>query len=504
VANFTTGVNVVDSTSQANTLLAGMTFQGNGTNFNVSAGGDFAQLLLPSDPLFRNAAGSNFYPLLFTADRNEVQQVAAGSVAFTLTFAGQTTAAIPVNATAAAVQAALEALSNIAPTDVLVTDVAPGVWNVEFLGQYARLNVPQMTASNGAIVQTITSGGAKGGSPVIDSAVDSLLDRASLVTVRTPLGISPSPILSPDVDIFGQTRIDTELVFTDPGLGLSSSKDRGAIDAVDLQFGPSSRLETPQDNDSEGVDRDPTETVVVLDGLQVVREFKISLSDGEDPSMPTGSGIDDFSVLGSRIRVFRNDGTNNLELTQGVDYVFSYDSTSNTILLTPPGNVWQPGFTYVITLDPAISDNAGNGLSPNHLPASAYNVAGAPTGGYLHYYTIFLGSATDYGDAPDTYGTLAASNGPSHQIIGSIFLGTAGASVSAEPDGKPSVDASADDLDNGVQFVILQPSVAPNSSQVIVTASTARQAGRLDGSQPGRRVRRLHDYGRDRCERKGD
>ena len=54
---------------------------------------------------------------------NETQTVrvtnATGGT-FTLTFDGQTTAPIAFNATAAAIQAALEALSNIEPGDVVV------------------------------------------------------------------------------------------------------------------------------------------------------------------------------------------------------------------------------------------------------------------------------------------------------------------------------------------------------------------------------------------------
>ncbi len=55
---------------------------------------------------------------------NEQQQVSTGGATggtFTLTFSGQTTTALAYNATAAQVQAALEALSNIAPGDVYVS-----------------------------------------------------------------------------------------------------------------------------------------------------------------------------------------------------------------------------------------------------------------------------------------------------------------------------------------------------------------------------------------------
>lgn len=49
---------------------------------------------------------------------------------------------------------------------------------------------------------------------------------------------------------------------------------------------------------------------------------------------------------------------------------------------------------------------------------------------------------TDLGDAPNTYGTLVASNGARH-ILGGNFLG---ASVDDELDGQPSVGATGDDI----------------------------------------------------------
>lgn len=66
---------------------------------------------------------------------------------FTLTYAGQTTAGIAYNANAAAVQAALVALSNIAPTDVVVTG-GPGPATPYVVTFRAGMgNVAQMTAS---------------------------------------------------------------------------------------------------------------------------------------------------------------------------------------------------------------------------------------------------------------------------------------------------------------------------------------------------------------------
>ncbi|MDX2999138.1 phage tail tube protein [Streptomyces scabiei] len=68
---------------------------------------------------------------------------------YTLTFSGQTTTGIAYNATASAVQSALEALSNIASGDVVCGGGPhPGTpVTVTFGGDYDGEDVPQMTAS---------------------------------------------------------------------------------------------------------------------------------------------------------------------------------------------------------------------------------------------------------------------------------------------------------------------------------------------------------------------
>lgn len=86
---------------------------------------------------------------------------------FTLTFSGQTTAAIAYNATAAAVQSALEALSNVNPGDIKVTGNAGGPYTLTFGGQYLGDNVASITATAsltggttpGVTMATTTAGG---------------------------------------------------------------------------------------------------------------------------------------------------------------------------------------------------------------------------------------------------------------------------------------------------------------------------------------------------------
>lgn len=101
---------------------------------------------------------------------DEVQTLTVGGsglTSFTITYSGQTTASIDDQATAADVQAALEALSNIAPGDVTVTGNAGGPWTVTFGGTLADTNVAAMTTTptggTGTVtVATTTAGGTEG------------------------------------------------------------------------------------------------------------------------------------------------------------------------------------------------------------------------------------------------------------------------------------------------------------------------------------------------------
>lgn len=81
---------------------------------------------------------------------NEVQRLTSFlDGARDLTFSGQTAAGVAEDATAGAVQSALEALSNIAPGDVVVTGGPLGTApvNIEFTATYAETDVPTITVS---------------------------------------------------------------------------------------------------------------------------------------------------------------------------------------------------------------------------------------------------------------------------------------------------------------------------------------------------------------------
>jgi hypothetical protein len=305
------------------------------------------------------------------------------------------------------------------------------------------------------------------GSRAIDSSVDSLLDRPLMVSIKAPLGLGESPILTPDRDARGQVRADDPAVQTPQGFGLNPFKDRGALDRVD-KTGPSAGLVNPQDNDSFGVDRDSGANSVSLDNTVLVRNFTVALFDRTDPNgEPDGSDIDDFTVDTNQVIVTRRTSVTTEDvLRAGIDYFFAYDSTSNLIVLTPVGNLWTRG-TYRIYVNNGILDQAGNPLSQNNTVALPNPVT--PTTDTIdHYYDVFIGTAVDFGDAPAGYPVLAANNGANHFITPGVHIG---GPPTADFDGDPSVSAATDD-DDGVTFGNLLPGVT-NGSQITVVSATA-------------------------------
>jgi hypothetical protein len=101
---------------------------------------------------------------------NEVQTLTEGGsglTSFTVTFGGQTTASIAAAATAAQVQAALEALSTVGVGNVTVTGSAGGPYTVTFQGTLAGTDTAAMTTTptggTGTVtVATTTAGGTEG------------------------------------------------------------------------------------------------------------------------------------------------------------------------------------------------------------------------------------------------------------------------------------------------------------------------------------------------------
>lgn len=148
-------------------------------------------------PLGKLSASGLYAP--YSGPRSEVQTVtitgAPTGGTYTLTFSGQTTAAIPYNATAAQVKTALENLSNVSVGDVAVSGgphPATAIV-VTFGGQYLSDDVAQMTASGSftggtspaIAVTTTTAGGGASASDGTEVLAGFLVDGFSFNPTST-------------------------------------------------------------------------------------------------------------------------------------------------------------------------------------------------------------------------------------------------------------------------------------------------------------------------------
>ena len=139
-----------------------------------------------------------------------------------------------------------------------------------------------------------------------------------------------------------------------------------------------------------------------------------------------------------------------------------------------------------------------NWYSSFQVPASALP---GDTAFRVRFSTIYLDSATgpapdgevedyvlnvlpagvrDFGDAPDSYGTTLAANGPWHGIS-NLFLG---AGIDAETDGQPSANATGDDTNppagpNDEDGVIFTSPLVPGQTATLQVTSSA--SGNLSG-----------------------
>ena len=194
------------------------------------------------------------------------------------------------------------------------------------------------------------------GSRLIDSSVNSVVERSAIVGLKNSVGLPPSNILAPTKDVDGVLRADNPNYAPPGGIGGQVFKDRGSTELADFN-GPVAIAETARDNDAAGLDTDPSISFINLDA-GVYREFRIQLRDNGDSSDPfTGIGVDDNTVVVPVIPGLRASGANitlieNDELLQeGIDYTFNYDSTRNLITLTPLAGVWQNDRSYRIEIN---------------------------------------------------------------------------------------------------------------------------------------------------------
>ncbi|MFF6844649.1 hypothetical protein ACFY8X_38665 [Streptomyces tanashiensis] len=188
-------------TNDGNTIALDLTKFVEGVHYDKGTFLQGRNVLKSGLPLGKISASGLYAP--YSGPTSEVQTVTVTGTptggTYTLTFSGQTTAAIPYNANAGQVKSALEALSNINVGDITVTGGPhPGTAiAVTFVGQYLGEDVAAMTASGagltggttpGVTIATSTAGGSASASDGTQTLAGFLLEETAFVPGSTKCG----------------------------------------------------------------------------------------------------------------------------------------------------------------------------------------------------------------------------------------------------------------------------------------------------------------------------
>ncbi len=268
--------------------------------------------------------------------------------------------------------------------------------------------------------------------------------------------------------MLGQKRVDSSQASS--GSGASVFIDRGAVDRADKDA-PYAVLLNPVDFasatgvDPTGADRDQNSTVVHLSD-SVIESFTIFLGDGQGPNAPfEGTGVNPLTVnnpanaaiAASAVQV-EHDGK---LLVQGVEYNLGYNPSTGVLMLTPLSTLWDPSGVYTIILNNLqIADLAGNALRSNQVD------------GTTKFFILMPDVRLDYGDAPDSFGTMLSSNGARHTIQpGATPI--LGSRIDGESDTAVSDDAAQAVLVTGESTTIFSVGATPDGSSLTVKPVTA-------------------------------
>ncbi|NNF63030.1 MAG: tandem-95 repeat protein [Acidimicrobiia bacterium] len=199
-------------------------------------------------------------------------------------------------------------------------------------------------------------------------------------------------------------------------------------------------------------------------------------------SLPSSSSVSDFGYVPTDGQFYGVRG--------GGTQMWIYDPVLNTSVNQPlsgPITAETGGFGAVWVVNSGLGFYAFNNASGNIFKidlgtfVSTLQTASTPNGsndGMACYdqNDPFTNPTADFGDAPDSYGTLGTSSGAGALIYPGLSMGTP---ADADLDGQPSADAAADSSDDGVTFdgATLQDAALPIGEAISITVNTATDAG---------------------------
>jgi uncharacterized repeat protein (TIGR01451 family) len=235
--------------------------------------------------------------------------------------------------------------------------------------------------------------------------------------------------------------------------------------------------------------------------------FLGSCIDGDSFGLPTPSANGDdlapgLPVYGSCVGDDDEDGvvfagsllpgsTADLQITAGgactlsawLDYNGDGDWDDSDEDLFPGGQLINGGNNQLSITVPAGATVGSTYARFRCTTDGAVSYVGQASDGEVEDYQVTIGTAIDYGDAPDpTYPTTAASSGASHVLTDSVYLG---ACVDAEEDGQPAAETNGDDINGGNPVFGTCTGIGDEDGVSFMTPLTAGETAEIEVSSVG-------------------
>ncbi|MBT3374776.1 MAG: hypothetical protein HN406_04215, partial [Lentisphaerae bacterium] len=291
---------------------------------------------------------------------------------------------------------------------------------------------------------TVLAGTAGG---TASSGVDFTAFSSQLVTISA--GATSETVT---VTVADDAIVETNETFL---LNLTDARFNGTTDATRIEIGDSQGQAVIENNDTASISinditvvEDGTFTFTVTSDRQASRALAVLASTAAGTATPPG----DFAAIIDQTVTIAAGATTQTVTVTVIDDQLVEDAETFVVNLSDPEFDSGTDATRVV-----IGDSQGQGTIQNN--------------------------ETDYGDAPDSYGTLVASAGASHTCVFAFQLGP---TIDGDPDGQiiPNGDATDDDGDaegnddDGIAFnADLISAAVDTTCSVAVTASAT---GKLD------------------------
>lgn len=394
IANTQTGIRV-DATSQSATQELSNLFQGNVTNKQGGALGNYDLIQATTSPIFVDAARGNFQLRPGTAaNPNLAVDSANNSLDDRI---GIMNVRMALGMSPSPIVAPDDDRNGQKRVDDASVTSPPGLGSntfkdrgaierADFLGPYAFLVTPQDNGpgdTNSALGSVAISAGF-GTSKFEIGLVDLMgsgIDQQSIAANDVVLTLGGQTLvqgvdytfkydLARDVIVLtsagAQFRAGTyQIALNNSATGIldkagnpvqSNTSDKKTVFNVSIVLtGPTGVLTAPQDGGP--TDLNTAANDVTVKTAQGLTTLEVTLAGGV-------GGIKDSTVDATKVTLLKN----GVQLTLGSDYVFSYDSTTDKIRLTSVGQLFVPGQYSILinnTQDGGILDNNGNPIQPN-------------------------------------------------------------------------------------------------------------------------------------------